>query len=846
MFCLALIAAASAAFSYYPVDAVVAEAPSPVFALPENETVVASASSDGFPYLPVGSVVSSASSAAFDFGADAPDIVLQGLFAGVGTVERTASGYLVSLTDDLPVSAVRIPDNLGSVTIDLCGHDLFGINGADGEDALPGGNGEPAILIVASGALGAPTVLTVVDSRPDDATDVFGGKGGKGSPPGSDAAGIEIAADVQAGVAVDVDESVGVSQGQESPNPSCTVYVSDSGKTLGEEDPDLSQGFTVRTTGGVSADDFAGYCRRTPGEAPGVYAINFVCTRMPEGLEAPFAVVPGTFTIAVRPGPDAATGSVKAPSVAKGSDFLKENANASWKATSDSGCVFAGWTWAGEGPEPAAFAALSANERRNPSLSFRVAAGERVRPGDLVPTWVRIDEDAIVSVNLDTSALAVGTKSYVTATVSGLPNGFKFEAKSLRIVRDAKKALKDGGYTVKATVKNASGYSEVRTYALTVVAGEVTGIVEAAAPVATGVPVMLWCDAAKGSVKGTGVVAAGKRVSISATAKGGYVFAGWYADPGFAEPYAFADGKDYREASQAVAPVEALYLFARFVEKTTKADPIVWLRYAGCSAAGSFAREDTWYQGVDLPSDCCGILFDSLSKPTVKASGLPSGVQFDASALRFTGAPTKAGTFDVKVDVKNACGSTDALTIRVSVVALPDWAIGTFDGGGEEGIVSLTVGSTGRISGKWQTCAKAWTLTAPSFASFDGSKNAYRAVLSAKSGKEAMEIEVIWTESGAMAKDFSAWRNTWKQEPLKSLAAELKGRTFSDGNISFKIGANGTVSAQGVFSNGYKATCSSVLVPVEGQAGCFDIALCFPSVKGKFDGLSGVWRFVFD
>ena len=242
--------------------------------------------------------------------------------------------------------------------------------------------------------------------------------------------------------------------------------------------------------------------------------------------------------------------------------------------------------------------------------------------------------------------------------------------------------------------------------------------------------VRLGCDPTMGKVKGekvyklkydkkTGVSSA--KVSISATAAKGYVFAGWYLDPGFSQPATFWTGsgksakpKDYREASQSMTVTDNTYLFARFVEKTTTADPISWLRYAGagyCGADASWlAEEETWYQGVALPTNGCAVAFGSLSLPTVTVSGLPAGVKFDKTTCRFTGVPTAASTekkpfFTVKVTVKNKSGANDVLVKNVYVKPLPAWAVGSFDGyhmeeGVTNGTFAATVGKTGKVSGK--------------------------------------------------------------------------------------------------------------------------------------------------
>ena len=529
----------------------------------------------------------------------------------------------------------------------------------------------------------------------------------------------------------------------------CEVGIHDGSKRIGEYDPtSIATNFTLFVSDDTYTEaDFAGYCVRDPGEAVGEYAINFVFTRRPDGFSAPIIVLPGVFTILDDediPG----AGTVKYPSPVKNTEFLKEKANATWSATAaDKGSVFAGWVATADAPTYVDdhLAALSENELRNPKLTFKVLEGEQIRPEDIEATWVRIDEDTINSVELRADGLFVGTRSYVTASLSGLPSGLKFDKKTLAITGTLK--AKDKDYAVKATVKNASGYTWTETFTVTVSGGAVT-LISHGTPVETGVSVELFCDPTMGTVKGSGVYALGKdgtkKVSISATAKSGYVFAGWYVDRGLTQPVAdplktvvvgdvFIDKDcDYREAStRIILTEEPVRLYARFVEKTTKADPIVWLRYAGagyCGAdAGWLAETETWYQGVALPTNetACAIAFDSASLPTVTVSGLPSGVKFDKKTLRFTGVPTAASTekkpfFAVKVSVKNKSGATDVLIKNIRVEPLPAWTVGNFDGyhmeeGATNGTFTATVGKTGKVSGKTAGGLAATTFSAASF-----------------------------------------------------------------------------------------------------------------------------------
>ena len=206
------------------------------------------------------------------------------------------------------------------------------------------------------------------------------------------------------------------------------------------------------------------------------------------------------------------------------------------------------------------------------------------------------------------------------------------------------------------------------------------------------VQVRLGCDQAMGKVKGAKILKLDSKgtakTRINATAARGYVFAGWYLDPDFSQPASFVTGsgenakpKDYRYAAQSLTVTGDVSLFARFVEKTAESDPIEHLRFLGagyCGAdASEFAEEETWYQGVALPTNGCAVAFGSASLPKVTIKGLPAGVKCDDVRRCFAGAPKKAGEFTLTVTVKNKSGATDVLTKRVKVEPLPGWAVGS-------------------------------------------------------------------------------------------------------------------------------------------------------------------------
>ena len=108
----------------------------------------------------------------------------------------------------------------------------------------------------------------------------------------------------------------------------------------------------------------------------------------------------------------------------------------------------------------------------------------------------------------------------------------------------------------------------------------------------------------------------------------------------------------------------------------------------------------------------------ALSQPTVKVSGLPSGLKFtakdilkkgsktevDVPANTIYGTPTKAKAGIVKVTVTTAGKSKREYRFLMTVEPLPGWAVGTFDGvsviDDAFGSASMTVADGGKTSGK--------------------------------------------------------------------------------------------------------------------------------------------------
>ena len=135
--------------------------------------------------------------------------VLEEVFAGCSATVETdgRGGWKVTLMNGLAdlTGPIEIPDNLGSVTLDL-----------NGQDARSPSAGQPVIRIIPGGGGGQPTQIMVV-SNGGDATV----QGGAGAP------AIEVADGAQAGVRVDVGQGVQILAGEgggESPVVSYALY----------------------------------------------------------------------------------------------------------------------------------------------------------------------------------------------------------------------------------------------------------------------------------------------------------------------------------------------------------------------------------------------------------------------------------------------------------------------------------------------------------------------------------------------------------------------------------------------------------------------------------------------
>ena len=163
-----------------------------------------------------------------------------------------------------------------------------------------------------------------------------------------------------------------------------------------------------------------------------------------------------------------------------------------------------------------------------------------------------------------------------------------------------------------------------------------------------------------GTVSGGGRVREGSKVTIKATAKKGHAFEGWY------------DEYEGELVSNAASYSFRAYQYCSFVARFIPASDD-WLWVDGSDRdfeVGEFVSEGEFQ----------GELFsvDSGSAPTIKISGLPAGVKYDAATQTISGRVVKRGVYYVTCSAQNGNG------YKMSSTAV--WNVGNAPNGDYDGI----------------------------------------------------------------------------------------------------------------------------------------------------------------
>ena len=385
-------------------------------------------------------------------------------------------------------------------------------------------------------------------------------------------------------------------------------------------------------------------------------------------------------------------------------------------------------------------------------------------------------------------------------------------------------------------------------------------------------------NSGKDKVTGAGECAVGKKITLKATADKGKVFSGWYFDSGCTSLVSLSPSFPFE-----MPLIGDVKFYAKFITAKEDAEGV----YAVLDSAFLFEAKNpkcaTEVQaGVYLEWP---LEVTAKSQTTVAVSGLPSGLKFTAKdivdsktktvtipANTIHGTPTAASKTDkntgnpipsnVKIKVTTAGKTKVEYTLALTVTPLADWAVGTFDGGiNDGGLGTLSVTAAGKISGKYIGIdGRTWTLSANNFDDLDYELNesgVLLATLAAKSGNDTATFSLGIVDNGtggvALLEDLEGpqiplYKTNWKGEPWKGIAAKIaKAAPYNDsvtdeagnkGTLTLKFAAAGKVTAKGKFGAN-SVSCSTVVVPLSNpnphEAFSARIYICFPR-KGSFAG----------
>lgn len=322
--------------------------------------------------------------------------------------------------------------------------------------------------------------------------------------------------------------------------------------------------------------------------------------------------------------------------------------------------------------------------------------------------------------------------------------------------------------------------------------------------------------------------------SLPVPLRAGYAFAGWWTEPG--------GGVQVTDETVVEAAADHT-LYAKWVAAAPAEATTVGVAFS-----------------LALPDAFAGV-----AARKVAVRGLPTGLRYDASAGAVVGAATKTGTFAV---VMSAAG-VSAVTVTVTVVSLPAWAQGTFNGfvaGDSGGLASMSVTAQGKVTGKVLYGGKSYVFRAASF-SAGSAGDSFRIEASAKAGASSLPVtlEVGAGGGGAAAALGVAggflggaggvrlvlYRNVWKDGGVAALldscagyytAVLPGGSAFGSGYLLFTADSLGRVKTAGRLADGTTVSLSGTLLLDAGNR-VFAAVYASPSAY-RGGGLFGLAEFV--
>ena len=426
-----------------------------------------------------------------------------------------------------------------------------------------------------------------------------------------------------------------------------------------------------------------------------VCTVRIADAQWPDGMTPEEAAARGLAAL-----PSGATAVKDAAGVMTGY-FTKKDKQGNVTAKAMPGYIFTGW-YDAKGKKVGAKAALADKTRKSKKATPRFAVAYYLRG---------LADPANGGKVTGSGKYAAGKKVTLKATPK---KNWTFEGWRLMVpVAAISAAAPAAGYVSKAKSLTVAVTNELTYLAMFKPYPKVTVAVD---------------NAKGGAVKGAGSYLAGKTVTLTATPKKGYAFCGWFD----------ADGNlvSLKASYKYKVTADGLALSASFKKENALAKPVLTWDATNLTVGVSYSAKPT-------------IVGESLVSVT-KVTGLSKGLTFKSGKV--SGVPTvaKAVTAKVTVALKSNAKKTWSYSVKLNVSALPTWAVGTFKGkgtfGGKDADVTLTVGKTGKISGKFVAVGKQYPFTASSFAELDAQGVLRTAKGTLKYGTKTCKVEIAVAE----------------------------------------------------------------------------------------------------
>ena len=241
---------------------------------------------------------------------------------------------------------------------------------------------------------------------------------------------------------------------------------------------------------------------------------------------------------------------------------------------------------------------------------------------------------------------------------------------------------------------------------------------------------------------------------------------------------------------------------------------------------------------------------------SVSVTKLPTGMKYDSKSGKITGTPSTAGNYDVVLTMTTKFGTKETVAIPVSVTAMPETAVGTFNGfvsvsNDTYGTLALTTTAAGKLTAKVVTAAGTVSFSGTSWDSVE--KGVYQAVLTARKGEKiklildstaawnANQLSGEFTKLAGAAYSVSAQRNAFgKIWHFTATGDETKGWTFAftkeakAAALTVTLKADGTTAIAGKLPNGKDAKGKDVTVKVSASGYANVGGLCDGAVLADF------------